>query len=197
MYVEKLVARRTVLGLDVPEPGGGGGDGGGAGADQQQQQGGDGAESDGEGPETQQEAADAAGAQPLLSALLAGAGDGQQQPVPDGHAAMHAVLSGAVARTVFQQSLKAAAAAATRGVTSTNYLQPSSSSSSGGGSNMGGLGFRAGFLDVLSRYSSPGVQQLRREVLASISQDFGQVCAAAGAARAVCWLVGCIATCVW
>jgi len=209
MYVEKLVARRRILGLDVPDP---------HSLEQHQQQptnaeqpaaaaagrkrrrgaeasdpqatqqlaadagagegsGSDG-EDDGEGPESDAEAAAAEG-QPSLSSVLAS----QQQPqdgLQDAQAAVNAVLTGAVARLVYQQALKAAAAAASKGGTiSSNYLKPQLSTSSSSSSSS--LEFRAGFLRVLGRYTSPGVAQLQREIIDSIRQAFPTVSQASAA----------------
>jgi hypothetical protein len=83
---------------------------------------------------------------------------------------------------VYQNALKAAAAAATKGTSSSNYLRPNIGSSGSSGSSGGGYGssgssleFRAGFLQVLGRYTSPGVVRLKQEIVDSIRQDFSLV----------------------
>ncbi|WIA28100.1 hypothetical protein OEZ86_010682 [Tetradesmus obliquus] len=203
MYVEKLVARRRILGLDVPQPDG----------QQQQQQSGaaaagkkrqrqDGAdaedaagtdpaaaaEDDGEGPEEAAERA-AAAAEAADNLLLAQPGSSQPDAAPqdlsqDPQAAVRAVLTGAVAKLVFQNALKAAASS--RGGSS-NYLKPSAAAAAAAAGHGKGLGFRAGFLEVLGRYKSPGVAGLRQEVLDSIRQDFPEEPEAADLlARAAC-----------
>ncbi|WIA08040.1 hypothetical protein OEZ85_007510 [Tetradesmus obliquus] len=204
MYVEKLVARRRILGLDVPQPDG---------QQQQQQQSGaaaagkkrqrqDGAdaedaagtdpaaaaEDDGEGPEEAAERA-AAAAEAADNLLLAQPGSSQPDAAPqdlsqDPQAAVRAVLTGAVAKLVFQNALKAAASS--KGGSS-NYLKPSAAAAAAAAGSGKGLGFRAGFLEVLGRYRSPGVAGLRQEVLDSIRQDFPEEPEAADLlARAAC-----------
>jgi hypothetical protein len=214
MYVEKEVARRRILGLDVPEDAddsiqqqqqeaaaadgadaqaaagrkrrrgaaadaAAGAEGGAVGTVAE----GAGQEEDGEGPESQADAA-AAAAEPTLNQVISSQQEQQQQEqqqggLADAQAAVKAVLTGAIARLVFQNALKAAAAAAAKGVpSSSNYLRPqvgSSGGSSGGSSNGSSLAFRAGFLQVLARYTSPGVGRLRAEIVDSIRQDFGAV----------------------
>lgn len=199
MYVEKEVARRRILGLDVPEDD----------TQQQQQQAdasadaaaagrkrrrgapaaagdhaADGSDAavaeDGEGPESQAEAAAAAGG-PSLDQVVSDQQQQQQQNereqgLQEAQAAVKAVLTGAIARLVYQNALKTSAAAATKGASSSNYLRPNvgSSGSSGGGYGSSGssLEFRAGFLQVLGRYTSPGVVRLKQEIVDSIRQDF-------------------------
>lgn len=212
MYIEKLVARRRILGLDVPHPddeaseqqqlqqsssgaapgskrrraagsGGTDDDGGprasepGCDGDSQQQV------EDGEGPEGPAEAEAAAG-QPSLDDVLDTQQQQQQQPASfQGQAAVNAVLLGAVPRLVYQQALKAEAAAAGKtSVVSSNFLKPhaasnvataySSSRHNDGNSN---LHFRAAFLNILGRYTSPGVDKLRQEIVDNIQQDFPTV----------------------
>jgi hypothetical protein len=198
MYVEKLVARRRILGLDIPQPDGQ--------QQQQQQQSGaaaagkkrqrqDGedteddataaatdsaaaaaAADDGEGPEEAAEkAATAAEASDnLLLTQQQGSQPGTPQDPSQGpQAAVRAVLMGTVAKLVFQSALKAAASS--KGGSS-NYLKvPAAAAAAAAAGSGKGLGFRAGFLEVLGRYKSPGVAGLRQEVLDSIRRDFAQV----------------------
>jgi hypothetical protein len=196
MYVEKLVARRRILGLDIPQPDGqqqqqSGAAAAAAGKKRQRQDNQDAedaaepdeaaaaAEDDGEGPEDAAEAEAAAAAEAPDNLLLSQTGsqpdtDTPQDPSQDPHAAVRAVLTGAVAKLVFQNALKAAASS--KGGSS-NYLKASAAAAAAAaaaGSGKG-LGFRAGFLEVLGRYKSPGVANLRQEVLDSIRSDFAQV----------------------
>jgi hypothetical protein len=200
MYVEKLVARRRILGLDVPQPD----------AQQQQQQPGTAAaaagkkrqrqddeddaedaadadataaaaaEEDGEGPEDAEEREAAAAEAPdnlLLTQQQQQQGASQpdtpQDFSQDPQAAVRAVLTGAVAKLVFQNALKAAASS--KGGSS-NYLKSPAAAAAAAAAGSGkGLGFRAGFLEVLGRYKSPGVAALKQEVLDSIRRDFKEV----------------------
>lgn len=134
------------------------------------------AEDDGEGPEEAAERA-AAAAEAADNLLLAQPGSSQPDAAPqdlsqDPQAAVRAVLTGAVAKLVFQNALKAAASS--KGGSS-NYLKPSAAAAAAAAGSGKGLGFRAGFLEVLGRYKSPGVAGLRQEVLDSIRQDFPEV----------------------
>jgi hypothetical protein len=209
MYVEKEVARRRILGLDVPdvddEPhqqqqddpaaataaaagrkrrrgaaaAASDGDTGAAAAA---------AEDDGEGPESQTDAA-AAAAEPTLNQVHFKQQQQQQEGeeqggLADAQAAVKAVLTGAIARLVYQNALKAAAAAAAKGgVSSSNYLRPDVGRREA--VNGSSLEFRSGFLLVLGRYTSPGVRRLRDEIVESIREDFsavssGQLCMLCG-----------------
>lgn len=180
MYVEKLVARRRVLGLDVP-------DGSGSGQQQQQDCEGEAAggrkrrrrdaaagagagaaeaheQEDAEGPEEDAEVAAVAAeaGQNLLVQQQQQQADGGDASIPtDPQEAVRAVLTGAVAKLVFENALKAAAA---------GKLKASSSSSSGGE-----LGLRASFLAVAQRYSSVGALALQRHILDGLRRDFPQV----------------------
>lgn len=195
MYVEKLLARRRILGLDNAEADGEAATGSSPRQQQQQQQLSSkkrqqveasddddeddmrepavaaAAAVDGEGPVEAEETA-AAAAEASENFLLKQQQQGQssEQPVStaaadDPQAAVKAVLGGAVARVVFQQAVKATAPSVKQGQQSAAAVV----------SEAAGLSFRAGFLEVLGRYKSPGARQLRQEVVDSIKKDFPQV----------------------
>lgn len=74
---------------------------------------------------------------------------------------------------MFQNALKAAASS--KGGSS-NYLKAPAAAAAAAAAADKGLRFRAGFLEVLKKYKSPGVTVLRQEVLDSIRRDCAQVC---------------------
>jgi hypothetical protein len=192
MYVQKLRAKRQLLGLWVPEEGGAAAptsssDPAGAGKKRKRgaadtaaaggaQGGGDPAAEDGEGPED----AAAAGEGADLSTH-------EQQQEDESKAAVRAVLDGAVAAVVYRNAVKAdmdlvnwatqlCSTGSSEGASSSSGdLQQALAAAVVAGDAPGRLLLQAAFLQVLQQYSFGGAQRLAQEIVEDISSRYPAV----------------------